>query len=245
MTFDAWVISRLTAHGVYSGASDSVPGRAMIAGLKEFQKSAGLRVTGMADQLTVDLLRTEPKRPGSAMTVYVGGPIAPPAEPIWMREARRYMGLTEIPGPKSDPTILSWAKRLGGWIASYYTDDDTPWCGLFIGNLIATTLPNEPLPSNPLSALAWGKFGRALSKPSLGAIMTFRRPGGGHVGIYVGEDATHYHVLGGNQGNKVSITRVEKNRLDAIRWASTGVEAPAGKLILLSPSGAPVSRNEA
>lgn len=245
MDFDTWVISRLKAHGVYSGASDGVPGRAMIAGLTDFQKTHGLRVTGMADKLTVALLRADPKRPGSALTVYASGPIEPPAEPIWMREARRYLGLAEIPGPKSNPIIIGWAKRLGGWIAGFYTDDDIPWCGLFIGTVIATTLPAELLPANPLGALNWSKFGRPLSKPSLGAIMTFRRPGGGHVGIYAGEDATHYHILGGNQSNKVSITRVDKNRLDAIRWPSTGTEAPAGKPVLLSPSGAPVSRNEA
>ena len=35
----------------------------------------------------------------------------------------------------------------------------------------------------------------------LGDILTFKRNGGGHVGLYVGEDKDCYHVLGGNQGN--------------------------------------------
>ncbi|MDR9811400.1 TIGR02594 family protein [Rhizobium hidalgonense] len=111
-----------------------------------------------------------------------------------MREARRFMGLKEIAGAASNPTILGWAKRLGGWIASFYTNDDTPWCGLFIGNLISTTLPQEKLPSNPLGALEWGKFGQSMTAPALGAILVFQRPGGGHVGLYAGEADENYIV---------------------------------------------------
>jgi hypothetical protein len=47
----------------------------------------------------------------------------------------------------------------------------------------------------------------------LGDILTFKRNAGGHVGFYVGEDATAYHVLGGNQSNQVSVSRIAKSRL--------------------------------
>ena len=43
--------------------------------------------------------------------------------------------------------------------------------------------------------------------------MVFTRAGRGHVGLYLGEDATHFHILGGNQTNNVSITRIAKVRL--------------------------------
>lgn len=242
MTFDEWVISRLRAHGFYSGVGDGVPGRAMIEGLRQFQAAEKLPVTGMADEATVTALR----RMGNSRDVVSisSMEIKPPAEPIWMREARRFMGLKEIAGPKSNGTIMGWAKKAGGWIASYYTNDDIPWCGLFIHNVIATTLPAELLPSNPLGALQWNKFGTALSSPALGAIVTFVRTGGGHVGLYVGEDATHYHILGGNQSNSVSITRIEKGRMAAIRWPKTG-EEPKGGRVKLTAAGVPVSKNEA
>ncbi len=58
----------------------------------------------------------------------------------------------------------------------------------------------------PLWALSWSNWGNPVSEPMLGDILTFKRTGGGHVGIYVGEDLTHYHVLGGNQGNSVSVS---------------------------------------
>lgn len=51
----------------------------------------------------------------------------------------------------------------------------------------------------------------------LGDALTFKRNGGGHVGIYVGEDSTCYHVLGDNQSNMVCITRIEKTRCSGIR----------------------------
>ncbi len=68
------------------------------------------------------------------------------------------------------------------------------------------------------------KFGAPVS-PTLGAILVFwrgKRTGWlGHVGFYTGEDTSAYHVLGGNQGDKVSITRIAKERLLEARWPAT------------------------
>ncbi|WP_429813599.1 TIGR02594 family protein [Ensifer sp. B1-9] len=241
MSFDQWVIGRLRVHGAYAGVVDSVPGRQMVAGLKRFQQASGLKPTGLADEATVGLLRRDPQKPGVDLTMFEKMPI--PTEPVWMREARRFMGLKEVAGAGSNSTIIGWAKRLGGWVASYYTNDDIPWCGLALAHWISFTLPSEPLPGNYLSALAWANFGIRLETPARGAVLVFKRPGGGHVGLYVGEDASHFHVLGGNQSNSVSVTRIEKARLVAIRWPATGGE-PAGGRVTLTASGA-VSRNEA
>lgn len=243
MTFDEWLISRLRLHGAYAGAMDGVHGREVHAALERFQRAEHLKVTGMADQATVDALRRDPKAGGSALVRFDVAP-AIPAEPVWLREARRLIGVREVVGKGSNPVIMSWAKRFGGWIASYFTDDDIAWCGLFAGHVLAVTLPKEPLPANPLGALQYSKLGVAMVEPAPGAIMTFTRSGGGHVGFYVGEDRTHFHILGGNQSNSVSISRIEKARLAAIRWPKTG-EKPAGGRVQLSASGAPVTRNEA
>lgn len=232
-TFDSWLIERLTAHGVYRGADDGGHGRGVIAALEAFQTKSGLPVSGKADSATVQALRYKED-----------DPVVPPAEPVWQREARRFMGLKEVSGAKSNPVIIGWAKALGGWIANYFTDDDIPWCGLFMAHIMGATLPKELLPSNPLSALAWGSFGRRLPTPALGAVLTFKRNGGGHVGLYVGETSKAYRVLGGNQTNSVSLTWIDKERLDAIRWPST-VTLPLGGRIQLKPDGAPLSTDEA
>ncbi|MDC7256261.1 TIGR02594 family protein [Shinella sp. YE25] len=240
MTFDKWVITRLLAHGAYAGKADDAPGRMMIEGLKRFQAAEGLKITGTANEATVAALRRTSAAPNATLLIAP----APPAEPIWMREARRYLGLREIAGRGSNSTIMSWARRLGGWVASFYTDDDIPWCGLAVAAWVAVTLPQEALPSNPLGALNWRTFGISLPAPSVGAILVFKRPGGGHVGLYVGEDATHYHVLGGNQSNSVSITRIERSRLVAIRYPKTGGN-PIGGRVHLSAKGVPVTKDEA
>jgi cell wall-associated NlpC family hydrolase len=36
----------------------------------------------------------------------------------------------------------------------------------------------------------------------LGDVLVFRRGGGGHVALYVGEDEEAFHVLGGNQADR-------------------------------------------
>lgn len=134
----------------------------------------------------------------------------------WIVTAQANIGQTEISGKRSNPTIMSWAKRIGGWVKSYYKDDDIPWCGLFVAyclqaNNITITI------KNPLSARAWLKFGEEI-KPCFGAIMVFSRNGGGHVGFYVSEDANYYHILGGNQSNSVNVMKVAKSRFLGARW---------------------------
>ncbi|MEG8056929.1 hypothetical protein QP150_09490 [Sphingomonas sp. 22L2VL55-3] len=69
-----------------------------------------------------------------------------------------------------------------------------------------------------------------------------RASGGGHVGFYVGEDATAYHVLGGNQGDTVSVARIAKDRCIARRW-------PSGRPVIGKPvqmaARKPISTDEA
>jgi hypothetical protein len=55
-----------------------------------------------------------------------------------------------------------------------------------------------------------GDVSRAPERSAYEAVLVFERPGGGHVGYYFGEDATAYHVLGGNQGDAVTIARIAR-----------------------------------
>lgn len=58
MSFEKWLQSRLTAHGFAVGGIDGIIGKTTIAGIKAFQRKKGLVVTGTANQLTVEALRT-------------------------------------------------------------------------------------------------------------------------------------------------------------------------------------------
>jgi hypothetical protein len=75
-------------------------------------------------------------------------------------------------------------------------------------------------------------------------VLVFQRPGGGHLGFYVGEDERAYHVLGGNQGDCVSITRIAKDRCIAIRWPS-GQPVNGKPVKMTAIAGVPLSRIEA
>lgn len=160
----------------------------------------------------------------------------------WMAYARSLIGVREIPGAANSQTIMGWAKRLGAKVLGItYQADSVPWCGLFCAHVMDHVGIHPP----PIAvrASSWSTWGRKLINPRPGCILTFTREGGGHVGFYVGEDGTHYHVLGGNQGDAVSITRIAKSRLAEMRWPD-GVPLPAAKIVRLSPSGAPVTVNE-
>jgi hypothetical protein len=57
-----------------------------------------------------------------------------------------------------------------------------------------------------------------------------RDGGGGHIGIVMGQDAKgRLMVLGGNQGNKVSIAPFDRARVLGFRWP-TGVAVPTDTL---------------
>ena len=78
----------------------------------------------------------------------------------------------------------------------------------------------------------WRRFGGPCT-PRPGAVMVFwrgRRDGWqGHVAFYVGEDDQgFFHVLGGNQSDAVTITRIEKTRLLEARWPATVALSTAG-----------------
>lgn len=227
---------RLIELGYDPGPADGIRGRRTIAAVKAFQKARRIAADGIVGPVTLGKLFSEDKQPTGAVQD------APDAAP-WLDLARRKMGLHE----SRDNGVLRAFLKLGkGTIGD---PAKIPWCGDFVETCIAVALPDEALPSNPYAAINWLKFGIAC-KPQPGAILVFWRgsPSGwqGHVGFYVGEDATHFHVLGGNQSNAVTITRVGKNRLrgGGCRWPVTAMP-PIGGAKVSDGAGLEVTTNEA
>jgi uncharacterized protein (TIGR02594 family) len=155
-------------------------------------------------------------------------------------EAVKQMGVKEIVGSKHNPVILEWADEVG--LKKVYTNDEIPWCGLFIAH--CAHVAGLQVVDKPLWALSWANYGTKVDEPMLGDILTFKRDGGGHVGIYVGEDAAYYHVLGGNQGNSVSVSRIAKSRLYQARRTAWKVAQPANvRKVFLEAKGT-ITTNE-
>ena len=150
------------------------------------------------------------------------------------------IGISEYIGKENNPTIIQWAKDTQ--LNAYYTNDDIPWCGLFIA--YCCHIKGLQIVKQPLWALSWANWGNPTTIPMLGDILVFKRKSGGHVGIYVGEDSSCYHVLGGNQGDKVSIVRILKGRLHAARRTAWAIAQPYNvRRVYLSAVGA-ISINE-
>ena len=235
---------RLGALGFHPGPLDGVRGRITIAAIRAFQRESGLQVDGLAGPRTLAQLFDAPAASGIPAADAAKAEAKRDCQQMrpWYAEATRLKALKEAPGSANNQAILDWA----GELDLAYAADSIPWCGLFVAHCIAVALPDEPLPTNPLGARNWLKFGVSCD-PTLGAVLAFwrgRKSGWqGHVGFYAGEDAAAFHVLGGNQADSVSVARIARSRLLGARWP-TSVPEPAA-VIRIGDAGAELSTDEA
>lgn len=133
--------------------------------------------------------------------------------PEWISEAQKHIGTKEIPGPKHNSKILNWWKAIKrGGIKS----DEIPWCAAFVGGCLEAV---GIISSRFESAASYKTWGMGLKTPIYGCVAVFTRNGGGHVGFVVGLDTRgRLMILGGNQGDKVSIAPFDRSRVVAYRW---------------------------
>ena len=138
--------------------------------------------------------------------------------------AERFIGIKELPGDEDNPFIMSMLRLDNSWPAN----DETPWCSGFV-NYVAWLLR---LPrSKSLRARSWLTVGRPLplEHAEVGFdVVIFKRGSGkqpgpnvikapGHVAFYAGTVGTKIHVLGGNQGDAVTVREYPKSRLLGVR----------------------------
>lgn len=137
----------------------------------------------------------------------------PVNDPLWLANARKYVGLKEVPGKGNNPIIQNWLRQLKAW----WSDDATPWCGTFVGAMLQSA--NRFVPPSPFAAMSYKKCGTALMRPAYGCVVVFTRDGGGHVGFLVGFDKhANLMILGGNQGDMVSIKPFSSSRVVGYYW---------------------------
>lgn len=155
--------------------------------------------------------------------------------PKMVREALALFGTLETPGTRDNPVIIQWAKETKTKDDDWYSHDSVPWCGLFMA--VVAQRAGKEVPPNCLGAINWSAFGIGVPVAMLGDVLVFTRKGGGHVGLYVGESKDSYFVLGGNQGDKVCITRILKNRIHSIRRPFYNVQPDSVKQYFYNNSG--------
>ncbi|MGY3931177.1 Uncharacterised protein [Aeromonas encheleia] len=148
----------------------------------------------------------------------------------WIEEARKFLGLREIKGPKHAQAILDMWKAIkrGG-----IKDDETPWCAAFVGACLERVGIQSTRFESAKSYLDWGE---KLDRPVLGCVVVFTRDGGGHVGFVVGKSPSgNLLVLGGNQGDEVNIREFPLTRVTGYRWP-LNEPLPVGELPIGTPA---------
>jgi len=229
----------LQAHGYYNLKLDGDFGAGTSDAVERFKKVHGMRERDWVGPRTWDLLSSEDAKKWADVPVAGDDGTMPPM----LREARRHLGLREIPGSRSNQTILDWAKDGGiGW----YKNDDIAWCGLFHLHLAMTCHPDLTPPPNPLSARNWagrdvpgGVFKSAADEPGWGkegpdpskgeAVLlgstgvmwrtSKTKSWHGHIGIVFAQNSTHIGLVGGNQSNSVSEAWYPRSRFLGTRIA--------------------------
>lgn len=158
--------------------------------------------------------------------------------PRMLVEGLKTFGTLEGPGAEDNPVIMGWAKEVGvPRIADVFTSDAIAWCGLWMAVIAHRSA--KPVNPNALWARSWLNWGNKVSgEPKLGDVLVFRRgETSGHVGLYVGEDSGAFHVLGGNQGDAVSIVRIARSRLLGARNHYAVGQPPNCRRVHLSTKG--------
>lgn len=140
------------------------------------------------------------------------------SNPKWVQIALAEQGQAEIAGGVHNPRIVAYHAVTG----LKAKDDETPWCASFVGWCLAEAGLKS---TSSAAARSYETWGVRLEQPVLGAVVTFTRAGGGHVGFYMGQRDGKWLILGGNQSNRVSIMPYDPNRMTAIRWPA-GVPLP-------------------
>lgn len=130
--------------------------------------------------------------------------------------AARFMNLKEVAGTTHSPQIMAMLHLDAAWPSG----DEVPWCSAFV-NYVAWLLG---LPrSKSLAARSWLQVGRPITLAEAvcgNDIVIFSRggnPAQGHVAIFDRLDGDGVFVLGGNQGDAVTVARFSAASVIGVR----------------------------
>jgi uncharacterized protein (TIGR02594 family) len=127
------------------------------------------------------------------------------------------LGTSEIFGDTNNPRILEYHQATSLKASS----DEVAWCASFINWCLKKAGFHGTNSARARSFLAWGKE-ISLEEARRGDIVVLSRgtnPSFGHVGFFAGREQDSVLLLGGNQGNKVSISPYPTHRIISIRRA--------------------------
>ncbi|MEE7478403.1 TIGR02594 family protein [Methylobacterium hispanicum] len=211
--------------------ADGDAGPKTIAAVTAFQRSAGLVADGIAGPLTVKALQGAD----------VSERRAEPEQPAWLTLASHDLGTVEGIGKANNPKVVAYFKDAG---FAGVKDDATAWCAAFVNAMLERAGRRG---SRSLAARSFEGWGIGLKEPALGCIATKKRGNStwqGHTGFVVGANKDQIFLLGGNQGDKVSVAAFKRSEFTAFRWPAD-VPLPVASKLPTSIAGARSGVSEA
>lgn len=142
-----------------------------------------------------------------------------PTVPLWFQVAKGELGISEHRGDANNPRILEYhsTTRAGE------SPDSVPWCSSFVNWCLLRAAIGG---TQSKAARSWERWGVELAEPRIGCIVVLSRgsnPAHGHVGFYAGDAGDAVRLLGGNQGDRVSVQSYGKDRVLSYRYPPEGV----------------------
>ncbi len=144
------------------------------------------------------------------------------SQPRWLALAWGDLGVTETPGADHTRRVVRYYADVGH---AQITNDETAWCAAFLGSCLERAGIASTRSLMARSYLAWGQ---PLDEFRVGAVAVLSRtadPALGHAGFLIGETADSVILLGGNQGDAVTVEAFPRSRLLGLRWPA-GVAIP-------------------
>lgn len=160
----------------------------------------------------------------------------------WFSVATHFKGLSEVHGSVDNPQIVEMFRVSGH---PEIKDDETPWCAAFVGACLRLSGYSS---SGSLGARSYEKFGQDLKDtPQRGCIVVFTRgdpnAATGHVAFFDHATGDRVFVLGGNQGDAVTIAPFPKSRVLAYRLpveiAALPTDTTLPNILTIDPANAP------
>jgi len=136
-------------------------------------------------------------------------------QPKYLELAWGELGTREIAGAEHNHRITAYhATTMGG-----ESPDEVSWCSSFVNAMVTR---GGVTGTNSKAARSWMTWGEDC-EPEYGCVCVLWRVDPkswqGHVGFLVGEDGGNVYMLGGNQSNRVRVSRYPKNRVLGYRRA--------------------------
>ena len=130
----------------------------------------------------------------------------------------------EIPGAVHDSRILEYhnATTLGA------TEDELPWCASFVCWCLESVWIQSPRSARARDFEVWGD---PVGESYPGCVAVLSRGSNqnqGHVGFYLESSPWGVMILGGNQGNRISIETFPSERLITLRELDVRESFPRG-----------------